>query len=414
MPLPIVRLPCYVCNSNQEKPIPNSDRKERLTRCVGAAYLVKFYREGIATDESGQDQLADWVVDEKKRKPVTGCSATTAGEDRYFHQSCVQREQAGALSYDNKEYHFTGTPSSGQQPVLRNISHKCCGDCISAARSSDPEEQRLRNFKYERVSGTPQSLSSSWFPHKGGMSLSMLQVDVPNCRGQQLFALADKEAADLERQRGDRRASKGRASVSAKQAKLQDDGTTSTSIFTTRSLNKKIAYSDVSKTLPQSAFIAAVELQTHHLKARGAGPGAASGRSHAAGCPGREAGPSQLPHTQQAAISRRHLSDQAAEGDIVSRWKAHSLGSATRNQLLRFLQDRGVRPNTNTRGALLARVEELLRVEHPEGGTLLLQPLDLGACSTGGVASNIHASQPPVHACRWTGAPSTSLCRSER
>ena len=101
MPLSISRLPCFVCHSNKEKPIPNSTRTERLTRCIGSAFLVKFYTEGVTQNEDGRDVIADWVSNEQTRIALTGCNAIESGA-RYFHQSCLGREEAGALSYDNK------------------------------------------------------------------------------------------------------------------------------------------------------------------------------------------------------------------------------------------------------------------------------------------------------------------------
>ena len=157
MPLIISRLPCYICKSDKEKPIPQSTRTERLTRCIGSAFLVKFYDEGITKDQDGREVLAHWVSDERTRLPLTGCNATDSGE-RYFHQSCLDREQAGPLSYDNKYYHYRGT-NNEQYPVLRNITHKCCTECVAAAQDILQDEDKLKRMKYQNVIGRLQPTS---------------------------------------------------------------------------------------------------------------------------------------------------------------------------------------------------------------------------------------------------------------
>lgn len=154
MPLSIHRLPCYVCKSAADKPIVDSNRKERLTRCIGSAYLIKFYSEGIIQDEVGCDVVAEWVSDRTACGVSFTCNSTEG--QRYFHQSCLGRDQAGPLSYDNKYYHFRGTEESGKQPELRNITHKCCEDCLAAAQASAPQEDRMRQIKYNGALGVLQ------------------------------------------------------------------------------------------------------------------------------------------------------------------------------------------------------------------------------------------------------------------
>lgn len=148
MPLPIVRAPCYICHLTTEKPDPTCKSTERLTRCIGSEFLIKFYSEGITTDQDNRDILSDWVV---KRDAFNGCNASSSGE-RYFHQSCLNRGQAAPLSRDNVYFHYRGKDASSRYPELRNISHKCCGECLSAAQASAPSEHRL-TLKYQGVGG---------------------------------------------------------------------------------------------------------------------------------------------------------------------------------------------------------------------------------------------------------------------
>lgn len=86
------------------------------------------------------------------REPLFHCNASASGK-RYFHQSCLGREQAGALSYDNKYFHVRGATADKQHEELRNISHKLCGDCLSSAQTTAPDEHRLQRLKYEGVIG---------------------------------------------------------------------------------------------------------------------------------------------------------------------------------------------------------------------------------------------------------------------
>ncbi len=151
MPLPIVRCPCYICGSAEKVFIPGTAQGERLTRCIGSDFVLKFYEEGISVVD-GHDTLADWVKDPVLREPLFHCNASASGK-RYFHQSCLGREQAGALSYDNKYFHVRGATADKQHEELRNISHKLCGDCLSSAQTTAPDEHRLQRLKHEGVIG---------------------------------------------------------------------------------------------------------------------------------------------------------------------------------------------------------------------------------------------------------------------
>lgn len=154
MPLVIHRSPCYICHSTEGKSHPGNPRTERLTRCIGSEFLVRFYSEGVYTDSDGDTVLAEWVCNESVRAQSQGCNSMAAvGGQRYFHQSCLERQQPVALSRDQKYYHLKGTEESGKQPELRNITHRLCGDCVTAAQATAPQETRVGHFKYQGAIG---------------------------------------------------------------------------------------------------------------------------------------------------------------------------------------------------------------------------------------------------------------------
>lgn len=181
----------------------------------------------------------------------------------------------------------------------------------------------------------------------------------------------------MEKQRGDRRASKRRAQMTLYQTRLQMDGTTSTIVYTTRPLNKRLAFTSVSDGLRAAqpdlyrSLLAAMNLQATGLEKRRGAP-AATVQPQASPTVAEPVPPDAPPTTQQPGISRRQLSSQAAADDVVSRWKTFRLGAtAKRGELIRFLLDNKEPFNCNTRDALLARVEDLLKRLHPEGEAML-------------------------------------------
>ncbi|EIE18370.1 hypothetical protein COCSUDRAFT_45847 [Coccomyxa subellipsoidea C-169] len=128
--------------------------------------------------------------------------------------------------------------------------------------------------------------------------------------------------------------------------------------------------------------------QTAQGQAQRGATAAAGGMQGPAAPEAEAAGPSQAP---QPGISRRQLSAQGAEQDIVQRWLAFSLkASSTVAELKRFLLDRGQRPVIFTRSALLARVEGLLRFEHPEGG------LEPSAAAVEEITAAVEAAAQPA------------------
>ena len=188
---------------------------------------------------------------------------------------------------------------------------------------------------------------------------------------------ADGEVKSMEKQRADRRACKRRKQMSLLQTRLQTDGTTSTVVFTTRPLNKRISFTYISDSLRSTVpglyttLLAAMDLQASGLETRKASPAAAV-QIQAVPSAAEPPAPASLPQPAQPGISRRQLSSQAAAEDIVNRWKGFRLrASASREELKRFLQDRQQRPNCTSKDALLARVEAILRQEHPDGEAML-------------------------------------------
>ncbi|EIE19141.1 hypothetical protein COCSUDRAFT_62824 [Coccomyxa subellipsoidea C-169] len=212
----------------------------------------------------------------------------------------------------------------------------------------------------------------------------------------------EAETGDLERKRADRRSSKIRGIIGGQQARLEDNGTTSTAIFATRHLNQKVSFSksasrllaavpNLNRTVMAASYLQASGLQagqTAQGQAQRGATAAAGGMQGPAAPEAEAAGPSQAP---QPGISRRQLSAQGAEQDIVQRWLAFSLkASSTVAELKRFLLDRGQRPVIFTRSALLARVEGLLRFEHPEGG------LEPSAAAVEEITAAVEAAAQPA------------------
>lgn len=157
MSLIIARIPCYKCGSDKEKLHPNCASSERLTRCVGCDYIIRFYSEGLTKDEYGHDAVADWVFKQEARVPLQRCNAVDSGV-RYFHQSCLGRDEPSALSRANGYYSIRGKIESEKYPELRNITHKCCEDCVIAAqtRGKDLNEDKLNFIMHQGVIGRSQ------------------------------------------------------------------------------------------------------------------------------------------------------------------------------------------------------------------------------------------------------------------
>lgn len=195
---------------------------------------------------------------------------------------------------------------------------------------------------------------------------------------------AGEEVNALERQRADRRASKRRKQVTVQQARLQEDGTTSVMVYATRPYNRKVTYSRVSgmlrETHPElhSRFLAVAHLLAEALKAR-EGTSASAARPLVSGGVARqqaaEAHETAQPSTGQQRRTSRNLSTNAAQEDIVSRWRSRRLGeTATGAELQRYLAQRGVQVHSRAKPALLARVAALLAQDYPDGVTLLKMP----------------------------------------
>lgn len=184
----------------------------------------------------------------------------------------------------------------------------------------------------------------------------------------------------LDKRRADRRASKRRASISSQLTRLQEDGTTSTVAYVTRPLNRKLSLSAAAAILRDTIpglygrLLAVLSLQADGLRNRHAANAAIAARSAPAAAqangsleqPGAE--PSASPEITLPQRTRRQPSRAAAQEDIISRWRSHRLReTATRKQLLQFLQDRQIHVHCSTKAALLARVAEVLSSEYPEG-----------------------------------------------
>lgn len=144
----------------------------------------------------------------------------------------------------------------------------------------------------------------------------------------------EKEKELLEKQRGDRRGSKDRKTMTKHQARLQANGTTSVVVLTSRVGNKRASFTTVSDSIRQAnpdyyrSVIATMNIQASELMAAPA-PAAAVGPSEAGpaaatadpGPSAAEAGPSNPPQPLQRGISRRQLSIAADEDSIINRWK---------------------------------------------------------------------------------------------
>lgn len=77
----------------------------------------------------------------------------SSAEARFFHQSCLNRSQAAALSYYTHLFHCTGTDLTGKQPELRNMCHMLCDECLTVARQRLLQERMLKRVKYDVTSG---------------------------------------------------------------------------------------------------------------------------------------------------------------------------------------------------------------------------------------------------------------------
>lgn len=147
--------PCFVCDSDQKK-ASGAGKDERLTQCLGSAYVEKVYEEGIITHELGGSALAEFIVNPRERRAASGCNAS--GSERLFHQSCLGRKEGAGLSYSTHYYSWKNS-RDGKYPELRCTGHLLCDDCLAAVRLKCPGEHRLKRLTHENITGTDQIVS---------------------------------------------------------------------------------------------------------------------------------------------------------------------------------------------------------------------------------------------------------------
>ena len=161
------------------------------------------------------------------------------------------------------------------------------------------------------------------------------------------------------------------------QTQLEADGNTSILIVTTRPLNRRVLASSVAdKLLNADPGLHRGVLDVMNMQADGLRDGLActaapqeAQRQPSTVATAELTDPSAGQVVQQG-ISRRHLSGQAANADIVSRWKSLRLRhTATNAELKGYLERRGLQYNATSKPALLARVAAELTKDHPDGET---------------------------------------------
>lgn len=148
---------CCKCDSCVA-PHAGSGKAERLTRCRGLSFFKKFLEEGLVRDESGHEQPASFVVDCQERHESTVCNSA-GGAQRYFHQSCYNRLQATALSYDTNLLSYCKKRRCYEQ---RNICHLLCDDCLAQLRADPDIVQGQLQIKMQNTGMSLSAASRVW------------------------------------------------------------------------------------------------------------------------------------------------------------------------------------------------------------------------------------------------------------
>ena len=103
-------------------------KRERLTRCLGNNFLVRAVREGITTNDEGDQVVAEFLTDSRVRNRDFRCGS--ADDEFYFHQSCLQRQDAAALSFDSQLTAKRKDKEGRPLMHLNNFTHQLCSGCL--------------------------------------------------------------------------------------------------------------------------------------------------------------------------------------------------------------------------------------------------------------------------------------------
>lgn len=147
---------CFKCNGSAS-PQQGSGKAERLTCCRGSTFLKRFLEKGFVTDELGHEQPASFLRDSRERTEASACDSS-GGAQRYFHQSCLGRRQATALSYDTNVLSYCRKQRCYQK---RNICHLACDDCLAQLRDSLGADGPSLQIKLQNAGGRTFFTASS-------------------------------------------------------------------------------------------------------------------------------------------------------------------------------------------------------------------------------------------------------------